>query len=82
MSSTEIDLADRVDADIDNLVAQGDFLNREQAIEELLRLGLSAYGPTDEEATENPGEDMLSQHLDTQQDPAARGDDTGDDRTF
>lgn len=81
MPSTEIDLADRIDTDIDQLVDQGEFVNRDQAVEELLTLGLSAYGPTEEE-TDQPGEDVFNQHLDEQQDPAAMGDDTGDDRPF
>lgn len=79
MPSTEIDLADRIDTDIDHLVDQGEFVNREQAVEELLTLGLSAYGPA-EESDDQPGDDVFNQHLDEQQDPAARGDGPGDDR--
>lgn len=81
MPSTEIDLADRIDTDIDQLVEQGEFVNRDQAVEELLTLGLSAYGPTEEES-DQPGEDVFNQHLDEQQDPAAMGDDGGDERPF
>jgi Arc/MetJ-type ribon-helix-helix transcriptional regulator len=81
MPSTEIDLADRIDTDIDQLVNQGEFVNREQAVEELLTLGLSAYGPA-EESTDEPGEDVFNQHLDEQQDPAAMGDEPNDDRPF
>lgn len=71
MPTAEIDLPDRIDADIQSLVDQGDFVNRDQAVEELLSMGLSAYGPAETE-TEEPGEDMFTQRVDEQQDPATR----------
>lgn len=80
MPTAEIDLPDRIDADIEALVEQGDFVNHDQAVEELLSLGLSAYGPADTD-TEEPGEDLFSQRVDDQTDPATRqGPD--DDPTF
>ena len=55
-------------------VDQGDFLNREQAIEELLTLGVSAHAPTgegDEEMTDS----LFTQAVNDQQDPASYQDD-------
>ena len=48
MSDVEMSLPDRIDSEIDRLVEQGDFLNPEQAVEELLTMGVSAYAPTEE----------------------------------
>lgn len=81
MPKTEVDLPDRIDSEITRLVEQGEFLNREQAYEELLTMGISAYGPA-EEAEEEPGEDIFSQNVDEQQDPAARPDEPEDDYGF
>ena len=72
---TQVDLPDRIDSEIDRLVESGDFVNREQAVEELLSMGISAYGPA-EETTEEPGEDLFG-NVEEQQDPAAR--DQGED---
>jgi metal-responsive CopG/Arc/MetJ family transcriptional regulator len=44
-----VNISDRLDSQIDRLVSQGDFLNREKAMEELLALGLSAYDTTEDE---------------------------------
>ena len=79
MPTLEIDLPDRIDADIDHLVEQGDFVNQDQAVEELLSLGISAYDPA-ETTTEEPGEDLFTQRVDDQQDPAAH--DEPDDPTL
>ncbi|MDG5778806.1 CopG family transcriptional regulator [Haloarculaceae archaeon H-GB2-1] len=66
MTRTEVNISDRLDSQIDRLVAQGDFLNREKAMEELLALGVSAYDTTGEddemdgvtfaEEMQNPGD--------------------------
>ncbi|MDX1744754.1 MAG: CopG family transcriptional regulator [Halobacteriales archaeon] len=69
MPEVELNLPDRVNSEIDRLVDQGDFLNREQAIEELLSMGMSAYGTTDETGPEPDGE-LFSQAVDDQVDPA------------
>ncbi|WP_435157867.1 ribbon-helix-helix domain-containing protein [Haladaptatus sp. DFWS20] len=69
MVSLEVALPDRIESDIDRLVEQGDFLNREQAIEELLSLGLSAQ-ETGDESEEELDEDLFTQAVDEQQDPA------------
>lgn len=73
MPSMEVSLPDRIDSQIDRLVEQGEFLNREQAIEELVSMGVSAYTTTDD-SPEEMREDMFSQTVDDQQDPAARTD--------
>lgn len=80
MPTLEIDLPDRIDADITHLVEQGEFVNEDQAVEELLTLGVSAYGPA-ESTTEEPGEDLFTQRVDDQQDPAAQ-DNPDEDPTF
>ncbi|MFH5802201.1 ribbon-helix-helix domain-containing protein [Haladaptatus sp. CMAA 1911] len=69
MATFEVALPDRIESDIDRLVEQGDFLNREQAIEELLTLGLSAQ-ETGDESDEELDEDLFTQAVDEQQDPA------------
>ncbi|MDY6819908.1 MAG: CopG family transcriptional regulator [Halobacteriales archaeon] len=77
MPSVEVSIPDHVDSEINRLVERGDFINREQAIEQLLSMGLSAQG-TGEDSDQEVGEDMFTQAVDDQQDPAIR-DDTGDD---
>ncbi len=81
MPKTEVDLPDRIDSDITRLVEQGEFLNREQAYEDLLKMGISAYGPA-EETGDEPEEDLFNQRVDEQQDPAARQDEPEDDYGF
>lgn len=79
MPEVEVSLPDRIDSEIARLVEQGEFLNREQAVEELLSMGVSAYAPTD--TNDEPSQDLFTQMTDDQQDPAARGDD-GDEYTL
>ena len=74
-------MPDRIDSEIDRLVHEGEFLNREQAVEELLSMGVSAYAPTEDEDQEE-SEELFTQMTDDQQDPAARQDDQGDDYTL
>jgi Arc/MetJ-type ribon-helix-helix transcriptional regulator len=81
MPEVEVSLPDRIDSEIDRLVHEGEFLNREQAVEELLTMGVSAYAPA-EDAEEQEGENLFTQMTDDQQDPAARQDDQGDDYTL
>ncbi|MFH5800927.1 ribbon-helix-helix domain-containing protein [Haladaptatus sp. DYF46] len=69
MVTLEVALPDRIESDIDRLVEQGDFLNREQAVEELLSLGLSAQ-ETGDEFEEELDEDLFTDAVDEQQDPA------------
>ena len=81
MPKIEVTLADRINGDIDRLVEQGEFVNREQAVEELLSMGVSAYSTT-EETTQPEGEELFTQAVEDQQDPAMRDDEAGDDYTF
>lgn len=68
MADVEVTLPDRIDSEIDHLVARGEFLNREQAVEELLSMGISAYATTSE--TQEPEEEFFTQMTEDQQDPA------------
>lgn len=80
MGKTEIQLPDRIDSEIDRLVADGEFLNREKALEELLSRGVSAYessGASEEE----PYDEWGMQGPDERQDPSLQGD-TDDTRQF
>lgn len=80
MPEIEVSLPDRIDSEIARLVDQGEFLNREQAIEELLSMGVSAYAPA-ETTSDEPDQDLFTQMTEDQKDPAARGDD-GDEYTL
>ncbi len=77
MPNVQMSLPDRIDSEITRLVEQGEFVNRDQAVEELLSMGVSAYATTEE--TE-PEEELFTQTTDDQQDPAIRDD--GDEYTF
>lgn len=69
MPNAEVSLPDRVYSEITSLVESGEFINEEQAFEELLSMGISAYGPT-ETTPEEPGEELFTQAVEDQQDPA------------
>lgn len=80
MTSVEVTLPDDVNAELDRLVDQGEFISRDQAVEELLAKGLSAYDtePTD---SEPEMQETVAQTFQDQGDPAMQGD--GDDgRSF
>ncbi len=81
MPDVEVSLPDRIDSEIDRLVNQGEFLNRDQAVEELLSMGVSAYTTTGENDSDD-SEDLFTQMTDDQQDPAARQEDQGDEYTL
>ena len=56
MPKVEITIPEHLEMQIAQLVERGEFLNREEAVEDLLSTGLKAYktsGPTNEE--EDPG---------------------------
>lgn len=53
MPNIEVSLPDRIDTEIDQLVQEDEFLNRDQAIEELLSMGVSAYNATASSTTED-----------------------------
>lgn len=77
MAKLEIDLPDRIENDIDQMIAQDEFVNWDEAVEKLLSRGVSAYGPA-EETDEQAGEDLFTQSIADQQDPAMN-DSPGDD---
>ncbi len=76
MATFEVPIPDRIDSEIDRLVSQGEFINRDQAIEELLTMGVSTYN-TPEETEDELEDDLFSQVTEDQQDPARRTE--GDD---
>jgi Arc/MetJ-type ribon-helix-helix transcriptional regulator len=71
MPTAEVSLPDDVDIEISQLVEEGEFINRDQAVEELLSLGVSAY-TTDDSPSDAADEDLFTQVVDDQQDPAIR----------
>ncbi|MFB6094229.1 MAG: CopG family transcriptional regulator [Halanaeroarchaeum sp.] len=80
MTEVEVTLPDDVNAELDRLVEQGEFISRDQAAEELLSMGISAYDsmePDDEPRVE----ETVEQTFEDQQDPAAQSEDD-DRRTF
>jgi len=81
MPEVELNLPDRVNSEIDRLVEQGEFLNREQAIEELLSMGMSAYDTAEETGPETDGE-LFSQAVDDQVDPAMTEEQQDEEYTF
>jgi Arc/MetJ-type ribon-helix-helix transcriptional regulator len=81
MPKVEVSLPDRIESEIQQLVDQGEFVNRDQAVEELLSRGISAYGVGNHE-DEPEEEGLFSQTVEDQQDPAMRNEDSGDEYTF
>lgn len=66
MVTVEINVPEHLDMQIAQLVDRGEFVNREQAVEELLSTGLKAYktsGPMNDDA-ETEFEDDLMGHDD------------------
>lgn len=80
MPRIEVTLPDQINGDIDRLVDQGEFVNRDQAVEELLTRGISAYDTPDDSQTE--GEELFSQTVEDQQDPAMRDEQPDDEYTL
>jgi Arc/MetJ-type ribon-helix-helix transcriptional regulator len=78
MPKVEVSLPDRIETEIARLVEQGEFVNRDQAVEELLSMGVSAYDTVEESGPETD-EDLFTQAVDDQQDPAMRNEGGGDD---
>lgn len=81
MPAVEVSLPEHVESEIARLVDQGEFLNREQAVEELLSMGVSAYETSGNEGPEIE-EDLFTQAVDDQQDPAALSDPDDDEYAF
>ena len=67
MPKVEITIPDRLEMQITQMVEQGEFLNREEAIEELLSTGVKAYktsGPMDDEDEPGLEDDGMMGHDD------------------
>lgn len=77
MSKIKLSLPDQTDSEIQRLVEQGEFLNRDQAIEDLLKRGISAYQTTTEESESPVDDELFGQTAAEQQDPAMEDDDYG-----
>lgn len=73
MPLVEVSLPKQLDAELDRLVEQDEFVNREQAIEALLTNGLSVYDSADQPSSEMT-DDVFTQAVDDQQDPAIEDD--------
>jgi Arc/MetJ-type ribon-helix-helix transcriptional regulator len=82
MPKVEVSLPDRIESEIQQLVDQGEFVNREQAVEDLLTRGINAYGVGNRTDEEPEDEGLFSQTVEDQQDPAMRNEQSGDDYTF
>lgn len=62
MPKVEITIPEHLEMQIAQLVDQGEFVNREEAIDELLATGLKAYktsGPMDDTEPGFEGDDMM-----------------------
>lgn len=81
MATIEVDLPDRVSGELDRLVESGEFLNRERAFEELLQRGVSVYN-VEETPESELDEDLFTQAVEDQQDPAMQDGSGPDERTF
>jgi|AntRauTorcE11898_2_1112593.scaffolds.fasta_scaffold29786_2 hypothetical protein len=81
MPTYEVSLPDKMESKITRVVQEGDFLNREQAIEELLSRGISVYNTT-ASSSDDPYEESFGGGFDEQHDPALRDDPADDGPTF
>jgi Arc/MetJ-type ribon-helix-helix transcriptional regulator len=81
MPTIEVSLPDKIESDIESLVEQGEYLNRERAIEDLLSRGISAYNTTTESSDEG-FEETFTEGFDEQQDPAMRDEQSDDGYQF
>jgi Arc/MetJ-type ribon-helix-helix transcriptional regulator len=82
MPKVEVSLPDRIETEIARLVEQGEFVNRDQAVEELLTMGVSAYDVEEEDEATVAEEDMFTQTVEDQQDPAMHDEPQDDGYTF
>ncbi|AEN04968.1 CopG family transcriptional regulator [Halolamina sp.] len=84
MAEIEVDLPDRITGELNRLVDAGEFLNRERAVEDLLQRGVSAYNIEDTNGggMDEMQEDLFTQAVDDQQDPAMQDEQGGDEPTF
>jgi hypothetical protein len=81
MPTFEVSLPDKIESDIASLVEQGEYLNREQAVEDLLSRGISAYN-TSTSTSDDGFDDMFTDGFDDQQDPARRDDQSDEGYQF
>lgn len=77
----QVSLPDKLDGEISRLVEQGEFVNRDQAIEDLLSRGMSAY-ETVEDSPEEMDEGFFTETPNEQVDPALQDDNLGDDYSY
>lgn len=80
MTQIEVSLPDQTESEIQRLVDQGEFINRDQAIEKILARGIQAYDVPDDSETAMDDE-VFDTVTNEQQDPAMH-DDPGDESTF
>ncbi len=67
MPKVEITIPEHLEMQITQLVDQGEFLNREEAVEELVATGLKAYktsGPVDDDSEPGYEDDGMMGHDD------------------
>lgn len=81
MATIEVDLPDRISGELDRLVESGEFLNRERALEELLQRGVSVYN-VEETPEDELDDELFTQAVEDQQDPAMEEGSGPDERTF
>lgn len=82
MPTVEISLPDKIESDIESLVEQGEYLNKEQAVEDLLTRGLSAYNTNVDSSTDEGFDNAFTDSFDDQQDPALRDEPSDDGYQF
>lgn len=82
MPTYEVSLPDKMESKINRVVQEGDFLNREQAIEELLSRGISVYNTTASSSSDDSYGDSFGGQFDEQHDPALQDDPSDDGPTF
>lgn len=81
MPTAEVSLSDKTENEITHLVEQGEFLNRERAIEELLTMGISAYD-TGDSTEEEAVDDVFTRSRTDRRDPAVDDGGAGDEYPF
>lgn len=82
MPKVEVSLPDRIESEIARLIEQGEFVNRDQAVEELLTMGVSAYDVEEDDEATVADEDLFTQAVDDQHDPAMQDEPQDDGYTF
>jgi len=83
MAEIEVDISTQLDMQLEQMVEEGDFLTREEAVEELLSAGLRTYQTnTGEDEGELDFADEMRNPGDEPMGPAADDADDGDEYTF